>query len=70
MKTKIFVLVIVTYDYYRFQYNVFGSTNVDDCILHYNNLKENYPLIRYKQYSKRQEKLDVNETSHYWIQSL
>ena len=70
MKSKIFIVVLVTYDYYRFQDNLYANTNKKDCIkwakeMIYNNTS--LPVILTK---KTSELKDDPEITHLWIQEL
>jgi hypothetical protein len=73
-KMNIYVLVEVTYDYYRFQFNLEASHNREDLkevakriIL---DKKRAWPVLDYKQSSETQFGLDKDEVCHYWIQEF
>ena len=64
----IYVLVEVTYDYYRFQENitanntgVFGDKFFDF---------DEWPVLDYEEVSAEIEELNRTELAHYWIQKF
>jgi len=70
MKT-IFVVVLVTYDWWRFQKNIYASNNQKDCI-EWTKKYEPFgggklPIILSE---KSSDKKDKTETSHLWIQAF
>ena len=71
MSKSIFIVVLVSYDWYRFQQNLYANNNQKDCIewaKNYNKKEnENLPIIRI---SKMSDNLDNRETGHLWIQEL
>ena len=71
MKIVVYVLVSVTYDYYRFQDNLFASTDKQKC---YDYAKEKYPKHLLLDYKKDDEtevsNLKKEEINHLWIQEL
>uniref|UniRef100_A0A6M3JJD0 Uncharacterized protein n=1 Tax=viral metagenome TaxID=1070528 RepID=A0A6M3JJD0_9ZZZZ len=72
MKERIFVVVLVTYDYYRFQTNLFASTDKKECIKFckkYNKGREEQYLIVLKE--KNSTLIDTSsEVRHLWIQEF
>jgi len=62
---KVYILVEVTYDYYRFQFNEAVSLfdDFDDSDLM-------YPLLRYEEGDPINGQLDGDETCHYWVQKM
>ena len=63
----IYVLVEVTYDYYRFQENISASiTGKFDKFL----FNGKYPILDYEIDSKEYVALDGEERCHYWIQKF
>lgn len=77
---KIYVVVEVTYDYHRFQENLFASTNKDDCLGYIRKLNkklETYeyqstycPKYAYIRYDSQETYLRERELNHYWIQEF
>lgn len=66
---KVYVLVKVTYDYYRFQENI-SAQIADDYFDKSLINKKNYPIYKYVSNGKKQKKLDKEERTHYWIQKF
>ncbi len=75
MKKNIFILIHVTYDHFRFQNNIFASTDYDEC---YKFAKDNHKdrlLFDYDRIGDdigiyESNEYDKKELSHLWIQKL
>jgi len=72
---KMYVLVYVSYDYYRFQKNISASNDRGKLIKKVEELqsdpKTNFPLKTYiYEDGVRENNLRENGTAHYWIQKL
>jgi hypothetical protein len=67
---NIYILVKVDYDYYRFQENVFASTDHDEVIKYYKDKRYSFPLLDGYKEEVQREMMDSNETEHYWVQTL
>lgn len=70
-----YILVQVSYDWYRFQVNRFVSESKDECIKFAEKLKFKLDIYDYTYdsedgYGDPQDKLEDSETSHYWIEKL
>ena len=65
---NIYILVEVTYDYYRFQKNIFCKVNCKNFNEFLFNKK--FGVIEYKEDSKIMKDLDKSEEDHYWIQQF
>lgn len=86
MKPKIYILVEVTYDYYRFQENLYASTDKSELIRlaqTLNDDKNGRPILPIHDYEQDPEirggldtvltlcaKLNDDESKHYWIQAV
>lgn len=72
--SKIFILVKVSYDYYRYQHNVFASCNKEDIFDAYTKLNSNLPLLEYTTSDEIYDALEGPGENdgypHYWIQEL
>ena len=73
--TKIYVVVEVTYDYFRFQENVFATTDlakVEEFLAAYKKKEENIDetLLRYKAGSPEEYAINDKEDYHYWLQEF
>lgn len=64
---KIYVLVYVTYDYYRFQENIYAHTEKEKITEFIKNRKDNLPVFEYKQ---EPSELRDDGTTHWWIDVL
>lgn len=83
-EVKIYVLVEVTYDYYRYQKNLCASTNKQDLIDYYNKIEKSedneiystkeskfmYPELRDDYKSEDEALYERDNSPHYWIQEL
>lgn len=73
---KLFVLVDVTYDYYRFQENLKASTDKESLIRWAKQLmNKNIYKYRLKEVETYKEgfcsdKISIDELSHFWIQEF
>lgn len=69
---KVYILVEVTYDYYRFQKNIAASHSIEELesIVSSPDNILNRPLFVYDEESKENEAFDNRELNHYWIQEL
>ena len=71
----IYIVVLVTYDYFRFQNNLYASLSKEDCLkfIEKENKKEHNPMPVYEyknENSKKADKLCASETRHFWIQKF
>ena len=67
---KIYVLVLVNYNYYRFQENLFVGTK-EQCLDEINRLFTNFPILEYDDITnKLNENLSMGEVKHYWLQEF
>lgn len=74
----IYIVVDVTYDYYRFQENKFASNSYKECCEWIaERIKKDkdtfrwwYVNIDYKKDSEKMKELDQSEQCHYWIESF
>ncbi len=62
---KIYVLVYVFYDYYRFQDNISASLDKQELI---DSIEGE--VLEYKVDSRQQLELDGSELVHYWVQEF
>lgn len=71
-KRPIYIVVLVEYDYYRFQTNQYASTSINNCklwILDY--YEGNYPYKKYDEIdSFIENKLHEDGTNHLWIEKI
>lgn len=66
-----YVLVKVTYDYYRFQENIAASVDHREiCVTAHAVNKDSLPICAYKKDDAEQINLDHDEIAHLWIQTL
>lgn len=65
---KIYILVKVTYDYYRFQENIDADTNKEKLLKRTEKLE--YGLFYYDKDSELQYVYDERESAHYWVQEI
>jgi hypothetical protein len=65
---KIYILVSVDYDYYRFQTNITAQLNNKE--FPKSKFKKDLKTYRYAVNSKTQERLDGKKENHYWIQTI
>lgn len=81
MSNKIFTLILVTYDYYRFQDNVFASNSKMDCIKKAKELNKTKncdssgdinvdPIRFYQNKGNVYYMLNKKEINHFWIQEF
>ena len=74
MKKPIYVLVEVTYDWYRFQDNLFASNDPSECRKFATKLnngrKYGYNRLDVFDYKECPVNINQDETPHYWIQCL
>jgi hypothetical protein len=64
---KIYILVLVRYDYYRFQENIYAHTNKEKVFEFINNHRDKLPVYEYTEESAI---LRENETEHWWIEEF
>jgi len=71
---KIYVLVEVLYDCYRFQRNLSAWLSLESAKNEVPKVKTKYrldwPVISYDEHSDKQNDLDEDEICHYWIQEM
>jgi len=67
MQSKIFIVVLVTYDWHRFQENLYASTDYKDCLKWIDNYKLKLPIIE-----EEEDSFDMRdfEIRHLWIQKF
>lgn len=65
---RVFILVKVTYDYYRFQDNIGVFSDVDSAIQEAKKQSPEYPIYFYNE--NENDELDEKELCHYLIQSF
>lgn len=66
----IYVLVLVHYDYYRFQENLYVGTE-EQCMKKIDELFTNYPIYKYdNEDTELAKKLKREEKQHYWLQKF
>lgn len=63
---KIYILVEVSYDPYRFESNLYAHTNKEKVIEFINNHDDKLPLFEYEE--EEPDEFWKNETRHWWIQ--
>ena len=67
---EIYVLVLVTYDYFKFQENLFVGT-LEQCKEEINRLFTNYPIYTYEnEDTDLAKQLKKEEKQHYWLQKF
>ena len=67
---KIYVLVKVEYDYYRFQENFGAFTSEKDAELRAKKLRSSYDVYCYVGNGEKESELNNSEEPHWWIQSF
>jgi hypothetical protein len=69
---KIYVLVEVTYDWYRFQQNLYASNSITEInkYLHGNIISEYHKSWQVEWSISGTEKHDESENSHLWVQEF
>lgn len=67
---EIYVLVLVEYDYFRFQTNLYAGT-LEQCRKEIDRLFTNYPVYTYKdEDTDLAKQLKKEEKKHYWLQKF